>query len=253
MQHQTLAEILQTFALLFQYFPENYAWSMAVLHALQMGAVISEIDDVCARLLEEGIREFDASLMNLLATIERKAAGLERRDRRDVHGRRPVLQIVIEKRPQHVLPEPQRGIAAELQRAEGASLVDLLTVVRLEDRGGVDPEHLGVRPDVGPSERPGRQPVEPPRSGLGALVAAACTQSYDDFDFTGTTTAPGGTGGTTTRTGDQIDEQLEQIAASVETGIGRSSGSASITTSPTASMLAADSLSGVSAAVPGSW
>ncbi len=36
------------------------------------------------------------------------------------------------------------------------------------------------------------------------------------------------TGGTTTRTGDQIDEQLEQIAASVETGIGRSSGSVSM-------------------------
>ncbi|HNS22434.1 MAG TPA: pitrilysin family protein [Sedimentisphaerales bacterium] len=34
------------------------------------------------------------------------------------------------------------------------------------------------------------------------------------------------TGGTTSRTGDEIDEQLEQIAASVETGIGRSSGSA---------------------------
>ena len=32
---------------MFQYFPENYAWSMAVLHALQMGGVISEIDDVC--------------------------------------------------------------------------------------------------------------------------------------------------------------------------------------------------------------
>ncbi len=36
------------------------------------------------------------------------------------------------------------------------------------------------------------------------------------------------TGGTTTKTGDEIDEQLEQIAASVETGIGRSSGSASM-------------------------
>jgi zinc protease len=36
------------------------------------------------------------------------------------------------------------------------------------------------------------------------------------------------TGGTTSRTGDEIDEQLEQIAASVETGIGRSSGSASM-------------------------
>lgn len=34
------------------------------------------------------------------------------------------------------------------------------------------------------------------------------------------------TGGTTSRTGDELDEQLEQIAATVETGIGRSSGSA---------------------------
>ena len=34
------------------------------------------------------------------------------------------------------------------------------------------------------------------------------------------------TGGTTTKTGDQLDEELEQIAASVETGIGRNSGSA---------------------------
>ena len=36
------------------------------------------------------------------------------------------------------------------------------------------------------------------------------------------------TGGTASRTGDELDEQLEQIAASVETGIGRSSGSASM-------------------------
>ncbi|MHC4509250.1 MAG: insulinase family protein, partial [Planctomycetota bacterium] len=36
------------------------------------------------------------------------------------------------------------------------------------------------------------------------------------------------TGGTTAKTGDAIDEQLEQIAASVETNIGQSSGSASV-------------------------
>jgi predicted Zn-dependent peptidase len=36
------------------------------------------------------------------------------------------------------------------------------------------------------------------------------------------------TGGTTSKTGDEIDELLEQIAASVETGIGLSSGSASM-------------------------
>ncbi len=44
-------------------------------------------------------------------------------------------------------------------------------------------------------------------------------------DITGTVMR---TGGTTSRTGDEIDEQLEQIAASVETGIGESSGSASV-------------------------
>lgn len=36
------------------------------------------------------------------------------------------------------------------------------------------------------------------------------------------------TGGTTTKTGDQLDEELESIAASVETGIGLNSGSASM-------------------------
>lgn len=36
------------------------------------------------------------------------------------------------------------------------------------------------------------------------------------------------TGGTTSKTGDQIDEELEQIAASVETGIGLNSGYASV-------------------------
>jgi zinc protease len=44
-------------------------------------------------------------------------------------------------------------------------------------------------------------------------------------DVTGTVMR---TGGTTSRTGDEIDEQLEQIAASVETGIGLNSGRASM-------------------------
>ena len=44
-------------------------------------------------------------------------------------------------------------------------------------------------------------------------------------DITGTVMR---TGGTTNKAGDEIDEQLEQIAASVETGIGESSGSASV-------------------------
>jgi len=44
-------------------------------------------------------------------------------------------------------------------------------------------------------------------------------------NITGTVMRTGGTAG---RTGDEIDEELEQIAASVETGIGQNSGSASV-------------------------
>jgi hypothetical protein len=35
-------------------------------------------------------------------------------------------------------------------------------------------------------------------SGLAVMTIVACTQSYDDFDFSGATTAHGGSGGTTT-------------------------------------------------------
>jgi len=51
------------------------------------------------------------------------------------------------------------------------------------------------------------------------------TEKVGLADITGTVMR---TGGTTSRTGDEIDEQLEQIAASVETGIGLNSGRASM-------------------------
>src|SRR5881296_541997 len=43
-------------------------------------------------------------------------AGLVRRDRRHVHLRRIVLQIVIEKRAEDLAAEIQGGVAVELQR-----------------------------------------------------------------------------------------------------------------------------------------
>ena len=52
---------------------------------------------------------------------------------------------------------------------------------------------------------------------------------YEPADKVGLASITGSvmrTGGTASRTGDELDEQLEQIAATVETGIGRSSGSA---------------------------
>jgi zinc protease len=55
---------------------------------------------------------------------------------------------------------------------------------------------------------------------------------YEPADKTGLASITGTvmrTGGTTSKTGDEIDEELEQIAASVETGIRLNSGSASVT------------------------
>ena len=69
---------------MFQYFPENYAWSMAVLHALSMGGVISEIDDVCKALKETSRKDDDQaqeawceSWKTIARRMERLAAGDE--------------------------------------------------------------------------------------------------------------------------------------------------------------------------------
>jgi zinc protease len=51
-------------------------------------------------------------------------------------------------------------------------------------------------------------------------------ETADKIGLAGITGTVMRTGGTTSRTGDEIDEQLEQIAASVETGIGLNSGRA---------------------------
>jgi predicted Zn-dependent peptidase len=60
------------------------------------------------------------------------------------------------------------------------------------------------------------------------IRTGAIYEPADQIGLAGLTGTVMRTGGTTSRTGDEIDEQLEQIAASVETGIGRNSGSASM-------------------------
>src|SRR6185436_1812376 len=56
-------------------------------------------------------------------------AGLERGHRSDVRLRRAVLEVLREERREDLLPEIERRIAAELDRAERAALVDLLAVM----------------------------------------------------------------------------------------------------------------------------
>ena len=56
-------------------------------------------------------------------------AGLERRHRGHVRRRRAVLEILCQERPQHVLAEPARGVAAEAQIPQAAALIDGLAVI----------------------------------------------------------------------------------------------------------------------------
>ena len=56
-------------------------------------------------------------------------AGLERRHRRDVRRGRAVLEVLRQERPQDVFAEPARGVAAETQVPEAASLADGLAVI----------------------------------------------------------------------------------------------------------------------------
>ena len=73
-------------------------------------------------------------------TPPRVRAGLERRHGRDIRLRRAVLEVLVEERPQDLLPERAPGVAAELQGAERAGVLDLLPVVP----GPHHEEHLVV-------------------------------------------------------------------------------------------------------------
>jgi dipeptidyl aminopeptidase/acylaminoacyl peptidase len=52
---------------LFQYFPNNYVWNLAVNMALESGGQIGEIEDMCRLLLEAGARGVDAGTAEFLA------------------------------------------------------------------------------------------------------------------------------------------------------------------------------------------
>jgi len=52
---------------LFQYFPNNYVWNLAVNMALESGGQIGEIEDMCRPLLEAGARGVDAGTAEFMA------------------------------------------------------------------------------------------------------------------------------------------------------------------------------------------
>src|SRR6478672_8504898 len=66
---------------MFEYFPNNYPWSLAVMGALSRGGMISEVDDACRPLREIAARKNDPaaqaawfeSWMKLAERVERLA------------------------------------------------------------------------------------------------------------------------------------------------------------------------------------
>ena len=89
---------------LFQYFPSNYVWNLAVNMALESGAQIGEIEDMCGPLREAASRgndagtaeflehRFDAVQLDLQVIRARPEQGADRGDQPDerldvrVHG-----------------------------------------------------------------------------------------------------------------------------------------------------------------------
>src|SRR5690554_1534605 len=62
---------------LFQYFPNNYVWNLAVNMALESGGRIGEIEDMCRPLLEASARGEDAGTGDFLQQWVAMAERLE--------------------------------------------------------------------------------------------------------------------------------------------------------------------------------
>jgi pimeloyl-ACP methyl ester carboxylesterase len=68
---------------LFQYFPNNYVWNLSVNIAIESGAKIGEIEDMCRPLLDAGARGEDAGTAQFLeqwVKMGDKLVGLARED-----------------------------------------------------------------------------------------------------------------------------------------------------------------------------
>ena len=55
--------------MMFEYFPENYPWSMATMMAVNAGGIISEIDEVLKDLMEISILNDDTATYEICEGI----------------------------------------------------------------------------------------------------------------------------------------------------------------------------------------
>src|SRR5262249_26018452 len=106
---------------MFEYFPNNYPWSLAVMGALNRGGQISEVDDACRPLKEIAARKNDPaaqsawfeSWMKLAERVERLASNDEQANHNLSAGRKlmraGLYYLLAERMPSH--KDPRRMIA----------------------------------------------------------------------------------------------------------------------------------------------
>ena len=62
---------------MFEYFPENYPWSLAVMGALNRGGVIGEVDEACRSLREASVRNDDRAQVEWYESWKKLAERVE--------------------------------------------------------------------------------------------------------------------------------------------------------------------------------
>lgn len=62
---------------MFEYFPENYVWSVAVVQAVHLGGAISEIDEACRPLREASVRNDNRAQQEWLESWKKAAERVE--------------------------------------------------------------------------------------------------------------------------------------------------------------------------------
>ena len=106
---------------MFEYFPNNYPWSLAVMGALSRGGMISEVDDACRPLREIAAKKNDPaaqaawfeSWMKLAERVERLADSDAQKNHPLSAGRKymraGLYYLLAERMPSH--KDPRRLIA----------------------------------------------------------------------------------------------------------------------------------------------
>jgi dienelactone hydrolase len=123
----------------FEYFPSNYPWSMSVVTALDMGGILSEIDDVCRPLRDVSPDEAIDAWVEGWGALGRRVRSAADADERDGHGisarekyaRSAAYLLAAERQASHTDPrklELYREALDAFARAVAGERVELVEV-----------------------------------------------------------------------------------------------------------------------------